>query len=212
MPLQARGVGGVAFWGPWARGTRAAAQRSLCLGRSMLAAVALTAFVPHDEQPLVAEPRSAKLRGKPSAYAEPKRKAKTGPIPLMSLAAINRYYETGMPSNDLSGSKPAGLVVHMQDGTEQYGSGRVFQPGDVQFQEFWPASIVTVQMPGLYTYECGLIVNPEAATVMCSSDHDMSSWNFGCKQAGLFPPDQLEAMLNSSLHKQQSGHWSSKFE
>ena len=192
--------------------TRVAAQRSLCVGRSMLAAVALTAFVPHDEQPLVAEPRSAKLRGKPNAHAEPKRKAKTGPIPLMSLATINRYYETGMPSNNLSGSKPAGLVVHMQDGTEQYGSGRVFQPGDVQFQEFWPASIVTVQMPGLYTYECGLIVNPDAATFMCSSDHDMSSWNFGCKQAGLFPPDKLEAMLNSSLHKQQSGHWSSKFE
>ena len=185
----------------------AAAQRSLCVGRSMLAGVALTAFVPHDEQPLVAE-----LMDKPNANAESKRKAKTGPIPLMSLAQINRYYETGIPSNRLSGRKPAGLVVHTQDGTEQYGFGRVFQPGDVQFQNFWPTSIVTVQMPGLYTYDCGLIVNPDAATVMCSADHDASSWNFGCKQAGLFPPDQLEAMLNSSLRKEQSGHWPSKFE
>lgn len=180
----------------------------------MLAGLALTAVVPHDEQPLVAEPRSAKLMDEPNANAEPKHKAKTGPIPLMSLDQINRYYETGMPSNSLSDPKPAGLVVHMQDGTEQYGWGepRVFQPGDDQFQEFWPTSIVTVQMPGLYTYECGLIVNPEAATVMCSADHDASSWDFGCKQDGLFPPDQLEAMLNSSLQKQQSGQWVNQYE
>ena len=167
----------------------------------MLAGIALTAFVPHHEQPLVTEARSAELMDKPNA--EPN--AKTSSIALMSLAQINRFYETGMPSNNLSGHKPAGLVVHMQDGTEQYGSGRVFQPGDRQFQEFWPTSIVSVQMPGLYTYDCGLIVNPDAATVICSADHDASSWNFGCNQAGLFPPEELEAMLNSSLQKEQNG-------
>ena len=147
---------------------------------------------------LMPEGQSKPTKLKEEPEAEP-------PIPLMSLAQINRYYETGTPSNNLSGHTPAGLVVHMQDNTEEYGPGHMFQPGTFQFQEFWPTSIVSVRMPGLYTYDCGLIVNPDAAAVMCSSDHDASSWNFGCKQANLFPPDKLEAMLNSSLQKQQNG-------
>ena len=58
-------------------------------------------------------------------------------------------------------------------------------------------------MPGLYTDECGVIVNPRAVKVLCSGPNDISSWNFGCKQRDLYPPDKLEAMLNISWNRER---------
>ena len=68
--------------------------------------------------------------------------SKAKPMPPMSLTRINEYYKIGHPSNNLSGHRPAGLVVHMKDATESYGTGHLYQPGDNQFQKFWATSIV----------------------------------------------------------------------
>ena len=69
---------------------------------------------------------------------------------LATLDEINKIYEEGHPSNDLSGPGAAGLVVHMHDLTEQ----KQFLPGDsAQWQGpngFWASSIINRKMPGLY--------------------------------------------------------------
>ena len=108
--------------------------------------------------------------------------------PPLSLTEINKIYEHGRPSNKVSGPGAAGLLVHMYDLTERLGAGQMFQPGGAQFQAFWATSIVNRNIPGLYEPPTGggpcngvgIIVNPFAAKVLCSSAWDFTSWNSGC--------------------------------
>ena len=132
--------------------------------------------------------------------------------PPLTLAEINKVYENGRPSNKLSaGPDSAGLAVHMYDLTERHGTGQMYEPGDHQFQDFWATSIVNRNMPGTYIPPTGggpcngvgIVVNPRAATVLCSCAWDFTSWNSGCSASSdLDKPDQREAMLNVSKDKQ----------
>ena len=148
----------------------------------------------------------------PTLAPEALSKAKPGKSPPLSLDQINKVYDNGHPSNKVSaGPGSAGLVVHMYDLTERVGTGQMYQPGDAQFQKFWATSIVNRNMPG--TYEpptgggpcngVGILINPEAAKVLCSCAWDFTSWNSGCAASSdLYTPDKLEAMLNVSSQKQ----------
>ena len=113
---------------------------------------------------------------------------------LATLDEINKIYEEGHPSNDLSGHGAAGLVVHMHDLTEQ----KQFLPGEsAQWQGpngFWASSIINRKMPGFYMPPTGggpcdgsgVIVNPRTARVLCSAPFDFTSWTAGC--TGLCKP------------------------
>ena len=60
--------------------------------------------------------------------------------------------------------------------------------------------------------QCGIIINPEKAKVLCSFYVDFTSWNSGCKTGGLlgifgpqdwardtpYPADQLKDMMEAS--------------
>jgi hypothetical protein len=135
---------------------------------------------------------------------------------LATLDEINKIYEDGHPSNDLSGHNAAGVVIHMHDLTEQ----NKFLPGEsAQWQGpdgFWASSIINRQMPGFYMPPTGggpcdgsgVIVNPRTARVLCSAPYDFTSWTAGCTglcaadddkcTSKLFRPESLEAMLNVS--------------
>ena len=145
----------------------------------------------------VAEHYDQSLSPKPDLPLSPA--SKSG---ALTLKELNRMYELGHPSNNV---RQAGLVVHMKDDTEEYGAGRLFRPGDRQFQTFWATSIVNKNMPGMYKDSCGIIIAPKAVELMCSFYQDYTSWNVGCKPEYLFKPDKLEAMLNRSLALQKGG-------
>lgn len=135
---------------------------------------------------------------------------------LATLDEINKIYEDGHPSNDLTGSSAAGLVIHMHDLTEK----KNFLPGEsAQWQGpngFWASSVINRKMPGFYMPPTGggpcdgsgVIVNPRTARVLCSSPNDFTSWTAGCAglckldddkcTSKLYPPERLEAMLNVS--------------
>lgn len=143
-------------------------------------------------------------------------KGKSDKPRLATLDEINKIYEHGHPSNDLSGPSAAGLVIHMHDLTEQ----NKFLPGEsAQWQGpngFWASSVINRKMPGFYMPPTGggpcdgsgVIVNPRTARVLCSAPYDFTSWTAGCTglcaldddkcTSKLYPPSKLEAMLNVS--------------
>lgn len=133
----------------------------------------------------------------------------------VTLKQINSWYEGGRPSNRI---QSAGVLIHTRDNTEQQGGPwKLPFPGERQFQNFWATSIVNKDLPGLYSYTCGLVLDPAFANVLCSYHTDFTSWNGGCNRTGLsslswdmpnkqdtpYPPDQLEDMMNASLRLQR---------
>ena len=135
-----------------------------------------------------------------------------------SLAAINRMYKNGVPSNTIS---RAGLFVHQHDSTEQWDKP-VY---DVSCESWphWAGSIISRSVPGLYNTDCGVIVAPQAVQVLCSYYADFTSWNEGCSMDDIVGsvhghamsrppsrprnrpydgPDQLKEMLEMSLELQ----------
>ena len=129
-----------------------------------------------------------------------------------SLADINRLYDTGHPTNNIS---EAGLLIHQHDNTERKGEN-VYTPG-WKFRYHWATSLINRQMPGLYNHECGVILAPNEvrrtlnpnpnpkpnakpkpktnpkpnpnpnhqARVLCSYYADFVSWTEGCSRRGL---------------------------
>ena len=97
-----------------------------------------------------------------------------------SLAQINRLYDTGHPTNNIS---EAGLLIHQHDNTERKGEN-VYTPG-WKFRYHWATSLINRQMPGLYNHECGVILAPNEARVLCSYYADFVSWTEGCSRRGL---------------------------
>ena len=117
------------------------------------------------------------------------------PAPTGQLEQLNHLYEHGFPSNNLS---RAGLLVHMQDKTEQH----LFRPGASRFagtnrahvargDTFWGSSLVNRAIPSLYNHECGIVLAPELAKVQCAYYVDMISWVQGCNRTGLGQADPL---------------------
>ena len=134
----------------------------------------------------------------------------------VTLKQINSWYEGGRPSNRI---QSAGVLIHTRDNTEQQGGPwKLPFPGERQFQNFWATSIVNKDLPGLYSYTCGLVLDPAFANVLCSYHTDFTSWNGGCNRTGLsslswdmpnkqdtpYPPDQLEDMMNMSRRRSGS--------
>ena len=93
----------------------------------------------------------------------------------LGLAELNRMYREGRPSNNLAA---AGLFVHQHDSSEQWTP--LFDAMAAQEWPHWAGSVVSRSMSGLYNEECGIIVRPEAAKVLCSYYADFTSWNVGC--------------------------------
>ena len=93
----------------------------------------------------------------------------------LGLTELNRMYREGRPSNDIA---TAGLFVHQHDSSEE----RDTPLFDARAQEWphWAGSVVSRSMGGLYNAECGIIVRPQAAKVLCSYYADFTSWNVGC--------------------------------
>ena len=135
----------------------------------------------------------------------------------LSIDDINRFYDDGHPSNDM---EKVGLWVHQHDNTEAFGRHLLYMPGDNQFQEFFAGSIINRDLPALYNDECGIIVAPAKAKVLCSFYVDFTSWNTGCETGGLlnifgpdkswsrnnpFPGDELKDMMEVSKMLQGNG-------
>jgi hypothetical protein len=155
----------------------------------------------------------------------------------LTLANINWLYNNGSPSNDAS---HAGLLVHQHDNTEEgrkrvaadtergwawaWAHQAIFKPaGHIplkdkggRIQGYWATSLVNRQLPGLYNSECGVVIAPGAARVLCSFYADFNSWKTGCTRLGRsiqakvsrprstpYPPDQLSEMMLMSTELQQ---------
>lgn len=134
----------------------------------------------------------------------------------LTLSDINRMYRDGRPSNDIA---KAGLFVHQHDNSEKWDSPLY----DVREPNWphWAGSLVNQNISGLYNAECGAIVVPEAARVLCSYYADFTSWNTGCERIQgdhqmsrrpsrprdqLFDgPGELKEMLEMSLELQEGG-------
>lgn len=158
----------------------------------LLAVACAAALAPKPDLSLAPEPEKAPERKAHVSHARS----------LITLEEINKIYKNGHPSNHLP---TAGLIVHMHDDTEEYGAGRLFRPGDRQFQKFWATSVVNENMPGLYKNDCGVIINHNFVELLCSFYQDYTSWNAGCDRDFLYEPDRLEEMLNKSLALQKGG-------
>ena len=147
----------------------------------------------------------------------------------LSLNDVNRLYDTGHPTNNIS---EAGLLIHQHDNTERKDEN-IYTPGR-KFRYHWATSLINRQMPGLYNHECGVILAPAEARVLCSYYADFVSWTEGCSRRGLgqgglrltrrrwidptpvldhevsqprdipYPPEQLAEMMNMSVELQQA--------
>jgi len=143
----------------------------------------------------------------------------------LGLADINRMYHDGKPSDDVA---KAGLFVHQHDNSDEWD-----KPLFDATWEQWPhmsGSVISRSTSGLYNTECGIMVVPQAAKVLCSYYADFTSWNVGCDTPDIrglgkkldgvslsghqmtkrptrsrnkpYGPDQLEEMLEISLELQ----------
>ena len=147
----------------------------------------------------------------------------------LSLTDVNRLYDTGHPTNNIS---EAGLLIHQHDNTERKDEN-IYTPGR-KFRYHWATSLINRQMPGLYNHECGVILAPSEARVLCSYYADFVSWTEGCSRRGLgqgglrltrrrwidptpvldhevsqprdipYPPEMLADMMNMSVELQQA--------
>ena len=100
----------------------------------------------------------------------------------VTVAQLNRWYEKGHPSNRVAS---AGVLVHAHDNTERLGTGNLAQPSGGQFSQFWATSLVNMQMPALYQYNCGIVLDPQYVKLLCSFYMDFTSWTEGCNRTNL---------------------------
>lgn len=136
---------------------------------------------------------------------------------LYTLAQLNKLYKEGRPSNDVT---EAGLLVHQHDNTEGVGA-MVYEASNEESKDFFATSIVNMDLSGLYNKECGVVIAPSTAEVLCSYYADMTSWSTGCDTDYLatsgwhdpkavskvretpYPAEELAAMMEMS-HELQS--------
>ena len=104
----------------------------------------------------------------------------SGRVASLSLTDVNWLYDTGHPTNNIS---EAGLLIHQHDNTERKDEN-IYTPGR-KFRYHWATSLINRQMPGLYNHECGVILAPSEARVLCSYYADFVSWTEGCSRRGL---------------------------
>ena len=162
--------------------------------------------------------QSASLQLRQQAAGPPKQHKPSS----VTVAQLNRWYEKGHPSNRVAS---AGVLVHAHDNTERMGAGNLAQPSGGQFSQFWATSLVNTQMPALYQYNCGIVLDPQYVKLLCSFYMDFTSWTEGCNRTNLaqltpgasedegrkvanwarnspYPPEMFEDMLNTSLSMQ----------
>ena len=165
---------------------------------------------------LLPENQPASLRSPPLQLrlraADPPKQHKPSSV---TVAQLNRWYENGHPSNRV---ESAGVLVHAHDNTERQGVGNLAHPSGGQFNQFWATSLVNTQMPALYQYNCGIVLDPKYVKLLCSFYMDFTSWSSGCNRTNLaqlrpdlqardttYPPEMFKDMLNTSLGMQKGG-------
>ena len=136
----------------------------------------------------------------------------------VSLKNLNKWYEDGKASNNVT---QAGLLVHQHDNTEKgWGAdAMLYKPGG---KPFFATTMMNKNLKGLYNDECGIIVTPGAASLMCSYYADFMSWDAGCERKGLnaangwhtaqqpsaprgtpYPPKEFKDMMEMSRELQE---------
>jgi hypothetical protein len=129
------------------------------------------------ETPKEKKEREKQEKQEKEALAELKKDAKS-----WSLRKLNKMYEEGKASNDLA---KAGVLVHQHDNTENgWGDDAfIYKPGNKP----WFATTIINQkkLKGLYNRECGIVIAPKAAKLLCSYYADFMSWNSGCERTGI---------------------------
>ena len=74
-----------------------------------------------------------------------------------------------------------------------------FLPRDSQGgKAYFATTVVNRKLKGLYNRECGIIVTPSAARLLCSFYADFVSWDAGCQQRGLADPYGWHVALRPS--------------
>ena len=172
-------------------------------------------LLPENQQASL-QPPSVQFRHQ-AADPPKQHKPRTSSTSRVTVAQLNRWYEKGHPSNQV---ESAGLLVHAHDNTERVGVGKLAFPSGAQFNQFWATSLVNSEMPALYQYNCGIVLDPKYVQLLCSVYMDFTSWNDGCNRTNLaqllpgntwardtpFPPAMFENMLNASLGLQNGGY------
>ena len=156
---------------------------------------------------------SLEAGGRQPAAAEAAAEANTTMTRWSSPEVLSNVFLKGMPSNDL---RKVGLLFHGFDQTED--SWAPYKPCTTgfcaQFADWWPTSIINARQTHTFGVS-GILFTPTLNAVLCSYYEDAGTMGEGdggmacdAKSGKMYPPDQLDSMLNVSMGLSRSAYGS----